>query len=262
VALVIGAVLVSCGGGSTGAAAPDAGVTAAGPDSADCPVRNHLAVEFNGTQRRGLAEPVDYSFLEAQRGGCLPVRFNPCEPIHYVVNATLAPAGALDDLREAIRRVEEATGLTFVNDGPTDEAAALNRPVAQPQRYGNRWAPILVVWDHGAAFRMELTNPAGGRSVPVEGVSVSGELIVNVDATAEDHGRSRPANGFGEGSTWGRIFIHELGHIVGLGHVARSDEIMFSELGVQRGEAVFQAGDLMGLRLLGKEAGCLVTPAR
>ncbi len=190
------------------------------------------------------------------------MRFNPCEPIHYVVNTALAPSGAPEDLQEAIQRVEAATGLSFVNDGPTDEPAALNRPAAQPQRYGDRWAPILVVWDHGAAFRMEFTNPAGGRSVPVDGISVSGTLIVNVDATADDHGRSRPAAGFGEGSTWGRVFVHELGHIVGLGHVARSDQIMFSELGVQRGEAEFQAGDLKGLRLVGKEAGCLVTPAR
>jgi hypothetical protein len=109
---------------------------------------------------------------------------------------------------------------------------------------------------------MELTNPGGGRSVPVDGVSVSGSLIVNIDATAQDHGRSRPADGFGEGATWGRVFIHELGHLLGLGHVARSDQIMFTELGVQQGEAVFHAGDLAGLRLLGREAGCLATPPR
>jgi hypothetical protein len=225
-------------------------------------VRNHLATEFTGSRRRGIEEPIDYSFLEAQRGGCQPVRFNPCEPIHYVVNAKLAPPGAVDDMAEAIRRVEAATGLTFVNDGPTDEPAALSRPLAQPQRYGDRWAPILIVWDHGAPFRMELTNPGGGRSVPVDGVSVSGSLIVNIDATAQDHGRSRPADGFGEGATWGRVFIHELGHLLGLGHVARSDQIMFTELGVQQGEAVFHAGDLAGLRLLGREAGCLATPPR
>ena len=69
------------------------------------------------------------------------MRFNPCEPIHYVVNAALAPPGAVDDLQEAIRRLEAATGLTFVNDGPTDERAEVSRPRAQPERYGPRWAP-------------------------------------------------------------------------------------------------------------------------
>lgn len=263
IVLLVGGVLVSCGGPSNGARSPDAEaeLTAQGPDSPDCPVRNHLAAEFNGRRRSGLEHPIDYAFLEARRGGCLPVRFNPCEPIHYVVNAALAPPGAMDDLQEAIRRVGAATGLTFVNDGQTDEPGAVNRPASRPQRYPSRWAPMLVVWGHGAQFRMEPTNPAGGQSVPVEGTYVSGVLIVNVDATAQDHGDSRPASGFGEGTTWGRIFIHELGHIVGLGHVGRSDEIMFPELGVQRGEAEFHAGDLAGLRHLGKEAGCLSPPS-
>ena len=204
--------------------------------------------------------PVDYAFLEAREGGCLPVRFNPCEPIHYVVNSALAPPGALEDLQEAFRRVEAATGLVFVDDGPTDEPASVNRARSQPERYGNRWAPILIVWESGGRFRMEPTNPAGGRSFPMAGVSVSGVLIVNIDAIAQDHGRSRPANGFGAGTTWGRVFIHELGHLVGLGHVARSDQIMFPELGVQEGEAEFHTGDRAGLRLIGTEAGCLTTP--
>lgn len=257
IALLAVTLLASCGGGSDDAGAPDAeeDITAAGPDSPDCPVRNHLAAEYNGRTRSGLDAPVDYAFLEAQRGGCQPVRFNPCEPIHYVVNSALAPPGALDDLRAAIAKVEEATGVTFVDDGATDEPAAVGRPLSQPRRYGDGWAPVLIVWDHGEKFRMAPTNPAGGQAVPVEGVYVSGILIVNVDMIES------PASGFGPGNTWGRVFIHELGHLVGLGHVARSDQIMFSELGAQRGRAEFHAGDLAGLRLVGREAGCLQTPA-
>jgi hypothetical protein len=261
--LLAASVLVSCGGGSDDAdpLAGDAGITAEGPDSPDCPVRNHLAAEFDGRTRRGVEVPVDYAFLEAREGGCQPVRFNPCEPVRYVVNIALAPPGALDDLQEAMRKLEAATGLTFVNDGETDEPASVNRSRSQPERYGNRWAPVLIAWDHGGKFSMEPTNPAGGRSFPVGQVSVSGVLVVNVDAIAQDRGRSKPANGFGEGTTWGRVFLHELGHLVGLGHVARSDQIMFPELGAQGGGADYHAGDLAGLRLLGREAGCLPTPS-
>jgi hypothetical protein len=247
------AVLAACGGGSEDTALDEeVDTTAVGSDPAACPVSGHLAAEYNGRTRPGVQAPIDYAFLEAQRGGCHPVRYNPCEPIHYVVNSALAPPGVLDDLREAIRRVEAATGLMFVDDGPTDEPATLNRTLSQA-RYGNRWAPILIVWEHGERFRMEATNPAGGQSTPVEDVYVSGILIVNVDAVP-------PARGFGSGNSWGRVFIHELGHIVGLGHVARSDQIMFSELGVQLGPAEFHAGDLAGLRLVGREAGCIPTP--
>jgi hypothetical protein len=248
------AVLAACGGSSDDAGAPDDDIDvttpAAGADN--CPVRDHLAAEYNGRTRPGVEAPVDYAFLEAQRGGCHPVRYNPCEPIHYVTNSALAPPGVVDDMRQAIRKVEEATGITFVDDGSTDERATANRTLSQA-RYGNRWAPVLISWEHGERFRMDATNPAGGQSTAVDDVYVSGVLIVNVDAVP-------PALGFGEGSSWGRVFMHELGHIVGLGHVARSDQIMFAELGVQRGRAEFHAGDLAGLRLIGREAGCLTTP--
>ena len=81
---------------------------------------------------------------------------------------------------------------------------------------------------------------------------------MNVDALAD----GRPlSNGFGPGTAWGRVVLHELGHIVGLGHVGRSDQLMFAELGVQSGPAEYHAGDLAGLRLIGKEAGCVATPA-
>jgi hypothetical protein len=73
---------VACGGSSEDADPLEDGadIVAPGPDSADCPARNHLAVEFNGRRRSGIEEPIDYSFLEARSGGCKPVRFNPCEP--------------------------------------------------------------------------------------------------------------------------------------------------------------------------------------
>ncbi|MGI8984352.1 MAG: matrixin family metalloprotease [Acidimicrobiales bacterium] len=249
---------VSCGGSSGGGPLDGIDLVSPAPDSADCPVRNHLAAEFNGRTRTGLETPVDYAFLEARQGGCQPVRFNPCEPIHYVVNAALAPPGALDDLHAAMRMLEEASGLRFVDDGPTDERFEVSRPRSQPERYGARWAPVLVVWDHGERHRMDASNPAGGLSSPVDGVSVTGVLIVNVDTLVDSR---VPPSGFGEGGTWGRVFLHELGHIVGLGHVARSDQLMFPELGVQGGRAEYHAGDLAGLRLLGREAGCLPTPA-
>lgn len=253
--------MAACGGSAEVAdrsLEDDIDVVAPAPDAPDCPVRNHLAAEFNGRTRDGVEPPVDYSFLQARQGGCQPVRFNPCEPIHYVVNSSLAPPGAVDDLRAAIRLLEQATGLSFVDDGPTDERYEISRPRSQPERYGPRWAPLLVVWDNGQRHRMDASNPAGGVSSPVNGVSVTGALIVNVDTLIDG---KFPPTGFGEGGTWGRVFLHELGHIVGLGHVGRSDQIMFSELGVQKGRAEYHAGDLAGLRLIGREAGCLPTPA-
>lgn len=255
VVALVGAVLATRGGDDTTPAADSdiGGANATVPDDPSCPARNHLAADPAGLPRRNVPVPSRYSFLEVRTGGCLPVRFNPCEPVHYVVNAAMAPATGLADLQAAFAQLSAATGLTFVNDGATDEPASDRRPIYQPQRYPGRWAPLLVSWDHGAPFRMDDTNPGGGRATNVGGVFVSGFLILNVDARGV-------SPGFGEGATWGRAMLHELGHLVGLGHVRASTDVMFTDLGLQRGRAEYHTGDLEGLKLVGTEAGCLTTP--
>jgi len=58
--------------------------------------------------------------------------------------------------------------------------------------------------------------------------------------------------------------MHEIGHAVGLGHPAINDptEIMHALLTTKK--AVWGAGDLVGLRKVGKSAACLYDrkPAR
>src|SRR3954453_22536849 len=61
----------------------------------------------------------EYHFLATVGGH--PVRWNPCEPIHFVVNVQEAPSGSLEDVQEATRRVSVDTGISFVFDGSTQE---------------------------------------------------------------------------------------------------------------------------------------------
>jgi hypothetical protein len=260
VVVVVGS--AACGGGDSDSAGFDDVLDPATQTtvSGDCPLRDHLAADAAGTRRRGVPVPDGYAFLEARPGGCEPVRFNPCEPVHYVVNDALAPVGADRDLEEAFRRLSDVTGMTFVNDGRTDETVAdiAGRTPYQPDRYGQRWAPILIVWDHGRNARLDPTNPGGGRPFNAGGVYVGGFLVLNVDAVNSDR-RPLPT-GFGPGATWGRVLLHELAHILGLGHVRNPQHLMFEELGGQAGAAEFAEGDRTGLRLVGREAGCLETP--
>jgi len=257
---LVAALAVRSGGDSAPTAGDEPAGTSGVVSLADpsCPLNGHLAAEYNGRRREGVAVPDRWSFLEARTDRCNPVRFNPCEPIHYVTNSALAPAGALQDLEAAFAQLSQATGIAFVNDGPTDEDAQRGRPAVQRARYGPRWAPILIVWDRGQPNRLGNDNPGGGRATNVNGVYVSGFLVLNVDAVDGD-GR-KLASGFGDGPTWGRVMIHELGHIVGLGHVASPQEIMFDDLGIQRGRAEYHGGDLAGLTVLGREGGCVQTP--
>src|SRR5439155_16746098 len=83
----------------------------------------------------------DYKFLAVIGGE--PVRWNPCQPIHYTIDAGAAPDGSVDDIYEAIRRVSSATGITFVYDGPTTEIPRRDRPPTSPNATGTgglRWS--------------------------------------------------------------------------------------------------------------------------
>ncbi|MBI3649388.1 MAG: matrixin family metalloprotease, partial [Actinobacteria bacterium] len=67
-----------------------------------------------------------------------------------------------------------------------------------------------------------------------------------------------PVVGFDSRYSDGLVLMHELGHIVGLDHVKDPNEVMF-ESRVLPGAAVddWGPGDLEGLHLLGRDAGCL-----
>lgn len=47
---------------------------------------------------------------------------------------------------EAIAEVSAASVLQFVHDGATAEGPTDQRNLYQPERYGKRWAPVLITW--------------------------------------------------------------------------------------------------------------------
>jgi hypothetical protein len=242
-----------------------------------CPARGHLATEANGLSRPGPT-PFSYSFLFVKRQDeCMPFRFNPCEPIHYVTNEAKATPEHKADFAEGLRRVTEATGIEFVHEGPTDEVPGPRGPYVP--RYGQRWAPVLVAWVGSDTIAGLLRTSAGRGSmgttttIPVSTVTgagaptfvgevyVSGMLLINVDAIDPDT-RGPVKHGFGPGINWGRVLLHELGHLLGLGHVESRTSIMQHQLGLQRlPNASWGIGDLNALRVLGREFGCEETPA-
>jgi hypothetical protein len=202
----------------------------------------------------GSTEGPGFQFLDRTDQG-LPTRWNPCAPIHYVVNPSLAPPGSIADVHEAVRRVSGATGIVFQYDGPTDEEASIYREVFQPDRYGDRWAPVLIAWadpdDSDIPFERD-NHVAAGVAVPVipptryEDVYVSGWLALNADDPNPP--------GFEFAGEQGPVILHELGHLMGLGHVKTVGELMHPSGG---GAVDFGPGDLEGLRRLGASGGCL-----
>lgn len=187
-----------------------------------------------------------------------PVRWDPCAPIDLVVAAEGAPPGGVGDLEEAVRRIGDATGLELRVVGTTDERPHADRPPYQPDRYGERWAPVLVAWaaPHEGGIRLRSTDR--GLAVPIavgtpgDRVYVTAQLALNADRTDlvagfEDRSRS-----------WGATLLHELGHVVGLDHVDDPDELMAVHPG--SGAVAFGPGDRAGLAAVGSDLGCRPAP--
>jgi hypothetical protein len=178
-----------------------------------------------------------------------PVAFDPCRPIHSVVNDSDAPSGADRLLREATDAVSDATGLVFVVEGRTDEVPATKRPPMDESRYGNRWSPVLVAWTDEATVPGLASRVAGLGGPAMAPYTREGEMhfvsgLVYLDGFSfaqlgllpEGHAQARA------------IIMHELAHLVGLTHVGDSRELMYAD---NTGQSGFGPGDLEGLRRLG-----------
>lgn len=275
--VVLGLVLAATvfAGGSSDSKSPAAPTTAVESALSACPAKGHEDTYVSGQRPEDIPTlPNSFSFLFIKSDGCSPVRFNPCEPLHYVQNVAQAPPGGPEDVRKAFTMLGEATGITFIDDGATDERVR-GRSQFLPDRYGSRWAPILVSW---IPFGNQGSDPAiqavgRGIGARVGDVLVSGQLSLNIDAITNSDTRAKVQPGFGpaigtgvgaighDAVQWGRIILHELAHVMGLGHTRDKGAIMYPETAEQTSRpAEYRPPDKDGLRYLGRQAGCLTTP--
>ncbi|WP_222195358.1 matrixin family metalloprotease [Modestobacter italicus] len=192
-----------------------------------------------------------FAFAQLQDDGVTPVAYDPCRPVHYVVRPDNAPYGGEQLITDAVAQMSAVTGLRFIVDGATDEAPDEQRQPFQPDRYGDRWAPVLVTWDtvtEQPDFAADVAGQAGSLAVSVgdgPGVYVTG--AVELDAAQFTDILSRP----GGQAVARAIVLHEFAHLVGLDHVDDPTQLMYP---TTSDVLDFAAGDLAGLSRLGAGA--------
>lgn len=241
------------GSRGTGTSAPPAAGQSGRPASTEA-VRTDTPPAGYEEQDEPLGRPLKpaepstaFRFLAVNDDGT-PVGYSPCRPLHYVVNAALAPAGAAGLVEGAIATISRATGIAFVDDGATTEAPSQTRLPYQPEAYGERWAPLLITWTTPEQAP-QLQGPVigtGGSTHFSFGTGpksfVTGSLELDAAQIAQDLSRR-------DGAAYATaVILHELGHVMGLEHVDDPAQLMYPEIGAPDGLA---AGDLNGLYELG-----------
>ena len=178
-----------------------------------------------------------YTFMQVTDGGG-PVTWECGAVIELEVNPQGAPEGYADLVAAAVAQVDEVSGFTFEVIGETDDR----------EFTGRGRGPVLLGWaDEGEV--PELTGPTaglGGASYvigPGGGArSVGGMVVLDTD---------QPGGWLG-GLDDQTVLVHELIHVLGLGHSEDPDQLMAAE---NSGQDELGEGDLAGLAAL-DDAAC------
>lgn len=175
-----------------------------------------------------------------------PLRWNPCEPVEWVVRPT-DPPWLVDVADRALREVGVAAGLDFRHAGTSD--APVGTDASTMADAG--WAPVVVTFSTPTEVDwLTIDDRAVAVPVEVDDVFVTGQVLLNGDVDLATDFSSR------DGS-WGATLLHEAAHLAGLDHVDDPDQLLHP---VPRpGAAALAAGDRRGLASLRANGTCLPT---
>ncbi len=162
-------------------------------------------------------------------------RWNPCAPIRYAANVDRANQSMVDQMNAAIAQVEQATGLDLVYVGPTSDGLDFAPPAGADA--------VIGFSDQTATPSLAggVIGIGGGNYNPGTGRVTTGFALADVDGIASPE-KLRAT------------FMHEIGHMVGLDHVADQAQLMYFSV---TPNSSYGGGDLRGLWYVGAAQGCV-----
>lgn len=210
-----------------------------------------LPIAQGPAERRVPEVPVTttgaYAFITVDDDG-VPVRVDPCRPVHWVIATADMPEFARAEVMAAVEDIAARTGLEFVFDGETDEVAAFDRSVFQ-DRYGEGYAPLIIGWSDEARtpdLAGTVSGVGGSSAIPgafgTQRYLRSGVVILDV-VDLQSYLAST------SGALQVRaIIMHELAHALGLAHVEDPAQLMHP---TNNNQLTWGDGDLAGLAIAG-----------
>jgi hypothetical protein len=192
-------------------------------------------------------DPTAFSFIYTDSQG-RPAHWDKCHVIRYRINMKDAPASALADINEAVRRMSWATHFNFEFVGESTMVPYVTPGWGRALIESGPDADLYFAFvDHTQISGFPDRGGRGGSAYRIrsDGVrepqSVLGGVMIDFDTSATP--------GAGPGFSMVTLVLHELGHVMGLGHSSAADQLMFHESSSST-RPMLEAGDLAGLQKL------------